>query len=84
MMSNKPRTIFLAGIFLILVVIAISYFKVPDSAPKEPFKYTVEAGETCTQIADAFKVPVKVIIEQNGLTPDCNLLPGQELLIPAP
>jgi LysM repeat protein len=83
-MSNKQRSIFLAGIFLVLVLVAILFFKTPDSTPKEPYQYTVKAGETCNQIAYKFNVPVKVITEENGLTSECNLLPGQILFIPAP
>jgi LysM repeat protein len=45
--------------------------------------YTVESGDTCSDIAASFGVSVDALIELNGLSADCtDLLPGQVLDIP--
>jgi len=51
-----------------------------------PMIYTVQAGDTCSQIAEAFGVSVKAILAINpDLAADCGLLyAGQSLLIPVP
>jgi len=49
-----------------------------------PLVYTVQSGDTCSEIAEAYGVSVKQIVSQNpDLTPDCGVLySGQVLLIP--
>lgn len=83
-MSKKLQYIFLAALFFILIAISIFTLNTSDSSQKGPLKYIVKAGDTCNQIAYRYKVPMEIIIKTNGLTPACNLLVGQELIIPAP
>lgn len=49
-----------------------------------PIVYFVQAGDTCSEIAEAFGVRVRDIVSQNeGLSADCAVLfAGQALLIP--
>ncbi len=49
-----------------------------------PLVYTVQPGDTCSEIAEAFGVSIKQIVSQNqDLTADCGVLfSGQVLLIP--
>lgn len=62
----------------------------PSAAPSptptevlEFIEYTVQAGDTCSQIAQTFAVPIAQIAALNGLPPDCGVIyAGQTLLIP--
>jgi len=49
-----------------------------------PFVYLVQSGDTCSEIAETFELPVKAIVAANpDLAADCSLLyAGQPLLIP--
>jgi formylglycine-generating enzyme required for sulfatase activity/serine/threonine protein kinase len=48
-----------------------------------PLIYTVQVGDTCSEIAQAYGVTVRSIATLNGLSTDCGLLyAGQTLLIP--
>jgi serine/threonine-protein kinase len=49
----------------------------------QPRKYVVSAGETCSEIAQAFGVSTREIANLNDLPSDCGvILAGQTLLIP--
>ena len=55
----------------------------PQALP-QPQKYVVSAGETCSEIAQAFGVSIREIVNLNDLPADCGvILAGQTLLIPA-
>ncbi len=54
----------------------------PVEAPKEWTEYFVKPGETLSDIATSFGVPVKVIQDANRLENPDRLSEGQELLIP--
>ncbi len=49
-----------------------------------PLVYFVQSGDTCSEIAEAFKVSIQEIVSENqNLSVDCDLLfSGQPLLIP--
>jgi LysM repeat protein len=83
-MSKKLQYIFIAALFFILIVIAIFISTTSDPSQKRPITYIVKVGDTCNRIAYRYKVPVEAITEINRLPPGCNLLVGQELIIPAP
>lgn len=53
----------------------------PTPTP-EPFRYTVEKGDTLGSIAAKFEVNTVAIIEANNLTDPNNVFVGQALLIP--
>ncbi len=44
--------------------------------------YTVQSGETCSDVAASYGVSVSAIISLNGLDSDCNLREGQVVKIP--
>ncbi|HLB80307.1 MAG TPA: LysM peptidoglycan-binding domain-containing protein, partial [Dongiaceae bacterium] len=44
--------------------------------------YTVIPGDTVYIVANRFKVPVRAMIEANGLAPPYSLRPGQRLVVP--
>ena len=46
--------------------------------------YTVKRGDTLFKIAQAYAVPVELIVEANGLTKPNDLAIGQNLLLPIP
>lgn len=46
--------------------------------------YTVKRGDTLFKIAQAYAVPVELIVEANGLTKPNDLAIGQNLLLPNP
>jgi len=49
-----------------------------------PLVYTVQDGDTCSEISAEFDVSIRDIVELNNLSPDCGLLfAGQVLLIPS-
>jgi formylglycine-generating enzyme required for sulfatase activity/predicted Ser/Thr protein kinase len=49
----------------------------------QPQKYVVSAGDTCSEIAQAFGVSIREIVDLNDLPADCGvILAGQTLLIP--
>jgi eukaryotic-like serine/threonine-protein kinase len=48
-----------------------------------PLVYSVQVGDTCSEIAERYGVSIKEIVALNNLTPDCGLLyAGQTLLVP--
>lgn len=49
-----------------------------------PVTYTIAGGDTCSGIAAFFGVSVNSIVTLNGLSTECNLTPGNTLLIPQP
>jgi len=46
--------------------------------------YEVQRGDTLTEIAVAFRVPVQAIMELNGMTDPDDLFAGQILQLPSP
>jgi hypothetical protein len=83
-MSKGQRIFFFFGILLVLIEVAMILYNPSDSTPRKPVEYVVEAGDTCSQIAHNFNVSIMSLIEQNKLTPDCNLSVGQLLYIQTP
>ncbi len=57
----------------------------PGPSQPDSGTYTVEAGDTASDIAAAFGISVEALAEANGMTVDeiANLSIGQELIIPA-
>jgi LysM repeat protein len=45
--------------------------------------YTIQAGDTLSELADRFDTTVDELVAANGLTDPNNLQPGQTLLIPS-
>ena len=56
----------------------------PTWTPLPPLDYTVQANDTCADIAASFGVSVQSIILENNLSANCELFQGQALLIPQP
>ncbi len=81
---KKGQAILFAVLLLILVGVAITMFSPQIMSPQKPFEYIVSEGDTCAQISSTFKVSIVDIIQENGLTPECKLIVGQVLYIPAP
>ncbi|MFN2197231.1 MAG: LysM peptidoglycan-binding domain-containing protein [Anaerolineales bacterium] len=54
------------------------------SIPSEPFIYVVQENDTCVSIAEQFEIDYLYLIQLNGLTSDCIIRVGDELLIPPP
>lgn len=53
------------------------------TATLEPLEYTVQVGDTCSEIAQTFAVSLAEIAAINDLPPDCGVIyAGQKLLIP--
>jgi LysM repeat protein len=58
-------------------------FCIPDTAhASEPFCHVVKPGETLTQIAQRYGIPVETIVEVNNLWNPNTIYPGQCILIP--
>lgn len=55
-----------------------------EFALTEELYYQVREGETLSEIADAFDLPVRVLAEHNSLANPDALRVGQTLLIPPP
>ncbi len=56
----------------------------PTAAPTaETVIHTVKRGETLSEIAKAYGVPMQAIVEANGLENPNKIVTGQELIIPA-
>lgn len=51
---------------------------------RSDYSHTVEAGQTLSAIALAYKVSVKVIMQANNITDPTKLRVGQTLFIPDP
>jgi LysM repeat protein len=56
----------------------------PTETPSAPFVYIVQEGDTCFSIAEEFAVDMLYLIQLNGLTSECIIRVGDELLIPPP
>lgn len=54
------------------------------NTPEGPFIYVVQENDTCVSIAEQFQVDYLYLIQLNGLTSDCLIRVGDELLIPPP
>ncbi len=51
---------------------------------REPISYKVRSGDTLSEIADRFGIPMANIMEANGIGNPRGLRKGQELIIPPP
>ena len=58
--------------------------KAAAAAQKSGYNHTVEAGQTLSAIADAYKVPVRTIMKANKISDPSKLRVGQKLFIPDP
>ncbi len=60
----------------------------PSAAPSATpalMRYTVQAGDTCSEIAERFGVSLRELSKLNDLPADCGVIyPGQALLAPIP
>ena len=54
------------------------------AAKKSGYTHVVEAGETLSAIAEAYKVPLKTIMRANRITDPSRLRIGQKLFVPDP
>jgi LysM repeat protein len=55
------------------------------STPTGPFEYEVKEGDTCYTIAQKYKANLDVLVALNpAYGPNCNIKPGDKLLIPTP
>lgn len=54
------------------------------SAPSTAHGIFVSRGDTLYRLAEQYNVPLRDLIEANGLTPPYTLSPGQRLTLPAP
>lgn len=57
---------------------------VPTATASEPFLYTVQAGDTLSDIAERFQVDFIIIMILNGLNNESVLQVGEQLIIPNP
>jgi murein DD-endopeptidase MepM/ murein hydrolase activator NlpD len=53
-----------------------------ETAPTMAGDYTVVPGDTVHGVASRFQVPIRSLIDSNGLQPPFSLTPGQQLRIP--
>jgi LysM repeat protein len=56
----------------------------PTFTPLPPLEYSVVSGDVCSSIAAIFGVSVKSIINENNLNANCDINPGDKLMIPQP
>ncbi len=56
----------------------------PRPVVENPREVTVAAGQTLFDVAEAYRVPVRSIIEINGLQPPFDVKTGQKLILPPP
>jgi len=64
--------------------VTLTATQAPTWTPLPPLEYTVNAGDSCVDVAAFFGVSVQSIILENNLSADCVLFEGQPLLIPQP
>lgn len=92
MNSQAYRTLFPFFMMILVVLLLVWRLAAPFSHPSEPevsfctgktHAYRVEAGDTCWDIAQANKFPLKELMEANrGL--DCDkLTPGEIICLPS-
>jgi formylglycine-generating enzyme required for sulfatase activity/predicted Ser/Thr protein kinase len=68
---------------VVLTALATSSVLTTLQSSPQPLKYVVNAGETCSEIAQEFGVSIREIVNLNDLPADCGvILAGQTLLIP--
>jgi len=56
----------------------------PTFTPLPPIEYNVVSGDVCSSIAAIFGVSVKSIVNENNLNANCDINPGDILMIPQP
>jgi murein DD-endopeptidase MepM/ murein hydrolase activator NlpD len=66
----------------IVVAPAPSTSATAATAPTMSAEYTVVPGDTVHGVATRFQVPIRSLIDSNGLQPPFSLTPGQQLRIP--
>jgi LysM repeat protein len=54
------------------------------STPSGPMYYEVQQYDNCSDLAAKFNVDLLVLLAINNLGGECNIIPGQRILIPAP
>jgi LysM repeat protein len=55
------------------------------NTPTGPFEYTVQANDTCWDIAYKFKVDLNTLLALNNFPPgQCPIAPQQKIMVPAP
>lgn len=64
--------------------ITLTPTQAPTWTPLPPNEYTVQSGETCSDVAAFFGVSVQSIILANSLSTDCILYEGMVLSVPQP
>lgn len=86
------RLLFMIGIVLTFLLVASAAFTVQAAAPMQGLvtptpgpdgriMYTVEAGQTCTQIATLAGIPIDQLRSLNNLDENCVLQVGQKVLL---
>lgn len=86
------RLLFITGIALTLLLVASAAFTVqaakpmqglvtPTPGPDGRIMFTVQAGQTCTQIATLAGIPIAQLRQLNNLDENCVLQVGQKVLI---
>ncbi len=60
------------------------HLAVPQRGGATPRIHVVEAGDTVAGLATRFQVPIRSLIELNGLAPPYPLAPGRTLILPPP
>jgi LysM repeat protein len=58
--------------------------KAEEAKAKSGYEHIVEAGQTISAIASAYKVPVKTILKANNIKDPTKIRVGQKLFIPDP
>jgi murein DD-endopeptidase MepM/ murein hydrolase activator NlpD len=53
------------------------------TAERSPARVTIQRGQTLSEIAQSYHVPMRVIAEANGLSPPYHIQAGRTLVIPA-
>ncbi len=54
------------------------------ATPSGPMYYEVQQYDNCADLAARFEVDLLVLLAINNLGGECNIVPGQKILIPAP
>jgi lipoprotein NlpD len=56
----------------------------PFDPARPPSTHRVRAAETLLDVAETYQIPLRALIDQNGLEPPYALTPGRELQLPPP
>jgi LysM repeat protein len=83
--TASPSPIPPTSTFTVTSTITLTSTVTTTSTPTGPFEYEVKEGDTCYTIAQTYKANLDVLVALNpAYGPNCNIKPGDKLLIPTP